>query len=85
MFKKIEVDPPIETILPLKGAHKQIALEYIIRLIEQHDDKVTIQEVIGMYLNNSEHEKLMKEIEKIKKSLQKQKNKISGNADNKTE
>lgn len=80
-FKKIEIDPPIDIILPLKGAHRQVAIEWILKLKEEHDDKVTIQQMIGMYLNNSEHAKVVKEIEKIKKQLRGKINKIK-NADN---
>lgn len=77
-MKKVTPDPPIETILPLKGAHKQVALEWIIKLIEQHDDKPTVEQMIDMNLSIPEYRKVMKEVNKVILQLQKKVDKIKG-------
>ena len=77
-MKKIKVDPPIDTILPLKGAHRQVALEYVLRAITLVRDYVTYHELIGMTLKESEYNKVMKEVNKIKVQLQRKIDKTNG-------
>lgn len=74
-FKRVIPDPPIDTILPLKGAHRQVALEWIIR---------TIGKTITPYMDNinlslEERRKVDKQVDIIVKQLQRKVDKIKGN------
>jgi hypothetical protein len=77
-FKKIEVDPPIDTILPLKGAHRQVALEWIVKLIEQHESKDTVCSMVGIQLKDSEFRKVMRHIRRVQGQLQAKIDKTNG-------
>lgn len=78
-MKNIKIDPPIDTLLPLKDAHKQVALEWIIKLIDQHDSKDVICDMIGINLKSSEFTKVKREIIRVKGQLQYKVDKIKGN------
>lgn len=70
-FKKIVPDKQPDTLLPLKNAHRDMAYKFIIGLVCNKYDKVNIQEKVGMYLRDSEYQKVSKEINKVLKQLQK--------------
>lgn len=77
-FKKVQVDPPIETILPLKGVHRQVALQWIVKLIEEHDSKDMMCQMIGINLNVKEFIKVLREVRRVQGKLQAQIDKIKG-------
>lgn len=81
-MKKIKVDPPIDTILPLKGAHRQVALEWIIHKVDsrRNQDKsklFDIERLMGN-LQRDEYNKVMREVDKVLKQLQRKIDKIKG-------
>lgn len=73
-MKKVEPLPEIETILPLKGAHRQVALEYIITCVKK--SIADRDKILNIRLNEAEYMRVMKWVHNTLNKLEKEKHKI---------